>query len=110
MAQLLKISTRRTNPYNEVGDIIGVFEDSHIFSENERNKFDIEKIKGTREEVEKNMRDMLPNIKFDSPIGVVEIWSGDKWQEINEPKYKWNRTASVTREKLTENIKAVAIG
>ena len=52
MAQLLLISeTIVKKNVNEVGDVVGVFEDSHRFSKTEIEKFDIRQIKGTRKEV-----------------------------------------------------------
>jgi hypothetical protein len=51
MAQLLLIKDTK--------DVIGVFNDSHKFSEHEIDIFDIVEVKGTREKIEKERRDML---------------------------------------------------
>ena len=41
MAQLLCISTASKKPTNNLGDVVGAFPDSHVFSAKERSLFDI---------------------------------------------------------------------
>ncbi len=79
-AQLLVISSVTYNPaVNNIGDIVGVFDGSHQFSENEIASFTIIRVNGiTREQAEAEMNKLLPE--------------GDKTKEdkTTHPMYKFN--------------------
>ncbi len=86
MAQLLLINdkTYREN-VNEIGDVVGVFEDTHEFSDTEKNKFEIMPIEGvTRKEVVEKLDGNFPET---SPVWKAEVteWSFNRPEE----KYIW---------------------
>ncbi len=60
MAQLLLINAITKRDVNEIGDIVGVFDDEHIFSENEYHSFEIVKIEGKREEINSELEKLIP--------------------------------------------------
>lgn len=64
MARLLKINNASKTIDNNIGDIIGVFEDSHIFDVNEVARNDIEDVLGTRLEVRQQMNAVIPERKM----------------------------------------------
>jgi len=75
MAQLMLIKATK--------DVIGIFEDTHIFSSTELDKFDLVQIKGTREEIEKQTEDL---------VGLKEAWKSKtiEWTlESPEKKLLW---------------------
>ena len=51
MAQLILIKATQ--------DVIGVYDDTHLFSSTELSKFDLVQIEGTREEIEKQKSDLI---------------------------------------------------
>jgi hypothetical protein len=61
MAQLVLISeTTYGENINEIGDIVGVFEDSHVFSDHEYKIFDFLQVSGfTREELTKELQALV---------------------------------------------------
>lgn len=84
MAQLLLIKSTK--------DVIGIFDDSHIFNENEVNKFDIVQIKGKREDVEKQRQDAA---------GMKMAWNSKAvgWTlETPEQKLLWTDTSGSLKE------------
>jgi len=94
---------------NNIDDIVVYVEDTHEFSDHEKEIFNIYTVKGTRSDVKTTALNELPEIRtaylnkdsltFDepilnelgkSPIIRKELWKdGDDWKEIiNMPKYK----------------------
>ncbi|MCP4648896.1 MAG: hypothetical protein GY853_02280 [PVC group bacterium] len=107
MAQLLCIDFKSyRDGLNNVNDIINVREDSHRYSEHEKNIFNVVTVKGTRAEVEKQINEHAPEISVAYKDGddwttneketeeKKEIWKdGDDWKELNKrPKYPVRRT------------------
>lgn len=104
MAQLLKINTiTYKENVNELGDVVGVFDDNHIFDDNELAMFDVEKVDGTQEHVQSMMRLAIPEIKTvyqsktaewtdvqtDTQADEKSVWQdGEQWKELVAcPKY-----------------------
>jgi len=54
MAQLLliKAESMSATDNRQAGDLVGIFEDDHIFSEHELKIFQVEKVPGTKREIE----------------------------------------------------------
>ena len=106
MAQLLLIKTESLSDRDnrENGDLIGVFEDSHVFSTHESRIFNVVKVKGTREEVEaafpvvetsevvKDEKDTW-SLKDDSQLTPEKetktVWNDDgDWKEVKtKPRF-----------------------
>lgn len=77
MAQLLIISKQTAKPnVQQEGDVVGVFSDAHQFSATEREKFAIQRIKGSREEVASRLAALLPKRK-----DAIKWLSDGKWHE-----------------------------
>lgn len=61
MAQLLLVDTEVVNPpYNNMDDVVGVFDDKHKFSERELFAFNIVNVTGSREDVQRRINKMRP--------------------------------------------------
>ena len=60
MAQLLLISAATKRDSNAIGDIVGIFEDDHVFSPAEIAGFDIKKMAGKVADVEAGLEAMKP--------------------------------------------------
>lgn len=93
MAKLLLISDKTYHVnVNEIGDVVGVFEDSHIFSRAEREAFEILQIKGlSREEVAERLNSSCPEIRFAWKSATTE-WTLSKPEEKElwkNPQTKW---------------------
>lgn len=59
MAILLLISSNQENiPYNNIGDVVGVFEDDHPFTPNELSRFEFLTITGSRADVEARLNQL----------------------------------------------------
>jgi len=90
MAKLLLINAdsvaRKPKGVQEVGDIVGVFPDTHEFSPTEQVRFEIFYVYGSVEEVRKS----LPRVeRRDGIDGEVEEWrntTDNKWYEIKKKK------------------------
>lgn len=86
------------------GDLVGVYEDSHAFSDEEHNIFNISKITGfTREEIVNWLQSNMPEIKRIYRLSVANQWTDEKpeekklwddngvWRFLKVlPKYGWN--------------------
>ena len=119
MAQLLLIKTDSLSARDnrENGDLIGVFEDGHIFTPHEQKIFNVVKIKGTREQVEaafpvvetreavKDERETTWSLKDDSQLAeeqltkteVKTVWddAGD-WKEVKvQPRFDLRHDVTV---------------
>ena len=86
---------------NNIGDIVGVFNDDHPFTPREKEAFDIIDMAGTREEVETS----LPKFEIKEVVKIIDkindyqefgyedvkrVWNNSGiWQElVKDPKYK----------------------
>ena len=62
-----------------IGDVVGVFSDSHIFSDHELKVFGVVTIKGTKEEVRAKIREITPE------IADAYLWPSDGKYHWEEP-------------------------
>ena len=113
MAQALKIKTANTT-LKTVGDIVGIFEDTHKFSEYELMAFNVAKIEGKREDVVAKLNAIRIPFSRAYKAETTE-WSQIRpeektvWKDANEkwyfleaaPKYKWSMALLTTAEKTT---------
>jgi len=98
MAQLLLISNKTYREgLNEIGDIVGRFNDTHVFSSTEQEVFEIMQIKGvTEEELDERLSALRPEKEsawksettewcFDQPEE-KELWKNakDEWCYLEE--------------------------
>lgn len=87
MAQIIKINSMTKSDKNNIGDVVGVVEDSHKFDPNEEIQFDIEKVPETKIQVMAQMKPFIPEKKTYYKNSV----SGE-FEEMKEiPKYQVNR-------------------
>lgn len=104
MAQLLVInlasSKQKPKGVQNIGDLVGVFPDSHQFSPTEQSVFDVVTVHGTVEAVRQRLP--ITAIKVD-PVTEKDIWQdGASWKELKKaPKFEWNISD------LTEADKAI---
>lgn len=103
MVQLLCISAKTFKEgVNQIGDIVGIFEDSHTFSPTEYAVFDIGLVPNiTRDEFISNLKSPeLQDIKTEDGV-LVKMWRNapsESWKELVKiPKYMWT-TAGLTEE------------
>ena len=112
MAQLLLIKTANTS-LKTVGDIVGVYEDTHKFSTNEQTTFTILQIMGTREEVVNKLNAVrVPLERAYKSKSITwalerpeekEVWQGtdEKWYFLEERiKYTFS-TSGLTAGDIT---------
>lgn len=103
MAQLLLISkVTFKDGVNQIGDIVGIFEDSHRFSSAEHAVFTIVSVPNlTRDELLANLK--TPEIQEieDSEKNKIKMWRNspdEPWKKLEtQPKYPWT-TAGLTQE------------
>ena len=73
MAVLLLIAEPQENvPYDNIDDVVGVFSDSHLFSDWELSRFDFMTVTGSREDVQVRLDQARPAIEeayFDAESG-----------------------------------------
>jgi len=115
MAQLLLIKITDTEQ-KEVDDVIGFFEDSHKFSEDEKFIFTIQQVKGyTREVIVEFARNKQPERKRIYKSKIANVWTLEKpkreiaWKYIDgkwymlieEPKYMFTIKNMTEQEKVT---------
>ncbi len=79
MARLLLIKTT-SNPLKAVGDIIGIFEDSHKFSEHEVDIFNIINVPESRKELVTRLR------KYSPRISTAYKTTDNKWELVDTAK------------------------
>jgi len=113
MAQALLIKTANTT-LKTVGDIVGIFDDTHKFSEYELSAFSVCKIEGTREEVVAKLNAIHIPMSTAYKAETAE-WSQTRpeskqvWKDTDEkwyfleapPKYKWSMALLEESEKTT---------
>jgi len=113
MAQALLIKTANT-PLKTVGDIVGIFEDTHKFSTHELLTFDVAKIEGTRGEVAAKLSAIQIEIETAYRASST-LWSRARpeekrvWQDVDEkwyflevePKYVYSMSLLSASEKTT---------
>ena len=96
MAQILLI-TKETElaGVDEIGDLVGVYGDSHGFSEREKKAFQIVHVEGDRAEIEKKIQSLRPEISF-----VYKRKSDGKWTtdspgkgDLGEQRQSWKNPA-----------------
>lgn len=90
---------------NSLGDIVGVFEDSHIFDDNEKILFDIENIKGTRLQVISMMGGKVPEQKMyfkNSETAEFE-------EMVKSPKYQVGRVDGEFVDNTLKINKAISV-
>ena len=97
-----------------VGDVVGIFEDTHKFSDYELLVFDVAKIEGTREDVVAKLNAIHIPLSTAYKAETTE-WTQTRpeekevWQDIDEkwyfleaqPKYKWSMALLLESEKTT---------
>jgi len=121
MAKILLIKTANTS-LKTVGDIVGIFEDTHKFSEHELLTFNVVKIEGTREEVVAKLNAI--HVPMDRAYKAVdgswsrtrpeekEVWkdADGKWYFLEaQPKYKWSTALLTEQEKTTLENEATGL-
>ena len=95
MPQILCIKTTNT-PYKAVGDIVGVYEDTHKFSAREMENYTIHQIKGFTTALELKKAMPYAPIKRAYRTPVANVWSFDMpeeaefWQDVDKKWYKYN--------------------
>ena len=113
MAQLLLIKTADTI-VKTVGDIVGVFLDTHKFSDHEKEVFDITYIEGKREDVVAKLDALRVPVERAYKAKTTE-WSRERseekevWKDVDgkwyfmeiRPKYKYSTALLTTEEKTT---------
>jgi len=118
MAQALLIKTANTD-LKTVGDIVGIFEDTHKFSEHELLAFNVAKIEGTREEVATKLNAIRIEIETAYRATSTEwsrtqpeekqVWkdTDDKWYFLEvELKYQYSMALLTESEKTTLETQA----
>ena len=115
MAQILKINELTYHVgINGIGDVVGVFEDTHKFSITELNIFDIEKVIGSVETVKMLINAVLPRMSrvykasttgwTETKPKEKEVWEDIETKELSiledQPKY----LVSLIDGKFAENI------
>jgi len=113
MAQALLIKTANTL-MKTIGDIVGIFEDTHKFSVQELLTFDVAKIEGDREDVVKKLNAIRIEIETAyrasttswsrTPPEEKEVWkdTDDKWYFLEvELKYQYSMALLTIAEKTT---------
>lgn len=100
MAKLLKINDNTKREFNSVGDIVGVFEDSHKFDQNELILFDVEEIPGTRDQITAQMQQYIPEQKI-----YFKNESAEFVEMKVEPKYSVSRIAGEWVNNIQESNK-----
>lgn len=120
MAQLLLIGSGIVNePYNYLNDIVGIYHDSHSFSEIEYQQFDVLYVNGSREDVESKFDQIKPRIAMayywtmeqewrfqfsvnDANTIKITVWYDppNRWRElVNDFKFLFNVGDLTTEEK-----------
>ena len=119
MAILVLISTNQIRePFQFLGDVVGIYEDDYPFTPSVLERFDFLTIRGTREDVERRLQELdvqyaaaylnpaTGKYQFDDPMteGVqqIQVWSaGDnKWYQVVEPfKFRFNIGTLTAEEK-----------
>lgn len=107
MAQLLLIKADTFKAgINEIGDVLGIFDDCHQFDPNEHRMFEVIRIDGTKEEVYSQAVAKTPVIKkmykadstdwSEVPPELIEVWADDGKLKIlaDRPKYTLRWTGS----------------
>lgn len=95
MTQLLLIKTTSLSAVDnrEVGDVVGMFDDKHVFSEHEQAIFDIVKVDATKEnlqllypETRSVLRTGTTGWAFEEKVERKEVWRDSKgdWKEVVE--------------------------
>ena len=100
MTQLLLIKTTSLSSVDnrEVGDVVGMFDDKHVFSEHEQAIFDIVKVEATKENLQLFYPEVRPVLRtgttgwvFEEKAERKEVWRDSKgdWKEVVEsPRFK----------------------
>ena len=94
MPQILCIKIANT-PYKAVGDIVGVYEDTHKFSAREMENYTIHQIKGFTTALELKKAMPYPPIKRAYRTSEANVWSFDMpeeaefWQDVDKKWYKY---------------------
>lgn len=115
MTQLLLINDKSytDNDDREIGDVVGIFDDSHTFSEKEKIIFDIVSVPETKVVIQAMMKKVNAAFKstttdwtFDEPE-IKQLWenSDGDWMELEEkPRFELNYNAK--NKKYTNNIES----
>jgi len=105
MAQLLLISAETfKDGVNQIGDIVGIFDDSHVFTPTEHIMFVIGYVPNiTRDELISSLKfPELQEVKTEDTS--IKMWRNspnEPWKKLEkEPKYMWT-TAGLTEEQKT---------
>lgn len=135
MAIFLLISDKQESKNNVIGDIVGVFEDDHPFSDYERERFDFVKVRGTREEIDKLLKtppiteaymvdgkwQLEPPLKLDERGRMVidkkaiqlsePVWQGDDgdWRFLKtrlKYHYNYNKLSVIDRGRIKNGDKS----
>jgi len=94
MAQLLIIDTGTYHPpYDEMDDIVGVFDDTHKFSERELKNFKVVNVKGKRADVQVKLRENLPERSRIFQDKNTLLWSFKEPEEVRAEKEVWKNPA-----------------
>jgi len=92
MAQLLLIDTGTYHPpYDEMDDVIGVFDDTHKFSEHELKVFRVISIKGSRVNVQAKLQENVPEQSRIFQDKNTLLWSFKEPKEVKNEKEIWKK-------------------
>ena len=92
MAQLLIIDTETYHPsYDEMDDVVGVFDDKHKFSEHELKVFRVVNIMGDRAKVQAKLRENVPEKSMIFQDVKTLLWSFKEPEKIRDAKEVWKK-------------------
>lgn len=125
MAQLLLIKSTSERDNRQPGDIIGIFHDLHVFSDQEKKVFDIVKVPDTKEAVEalRPALDVRPVVRtkdnqwtFEEEADHAEVWRSYEQDDfkmvIEPPRFDVRYEAGQIKENYSrdaKNLSAVSI-
>lgn len=110
MAQLLTITAVTLRPgVNQIGDIVGIFPDDHVFSKAELDAFKAISVEGKPDEVRAGLEKMKPDLS--SFIVSDSAHTAEKKLNVALPKYSYavkDEGKPAVADACKTNIKAVA--
>lgn len=88
MAQICCIgSNSNTNDFQKLNDVIVCVEDSHIFSDGEKDLYNIIQVPGTMAEVKSQMVDVMPEMSTNEEEENIWKDTDEVWKIIAKLKY-----------------------
>lgn len=96
MAQLLCINAMTKTAINNLGDIVGIYEDDHKFSQAEIAGFDIVSVKETVKEIQDFLQSLIP-IEYYPGMNIVQTSSMGLLDTNNIPKELQSLTSAYNK-------------